>query len=195
MCAGSQPAQQYVKTKSRSGDGGKGKSGGGGGGGGEEIVVLTRTIPTSDSLPTSTVATTNGGKPNRSLDALLKVRSFFFFPPPPPPRCSALVWFIVLSGKLFVSNCCEDQICNYWMLVEAHFVLCKSHLWLFDPGRSTALLFVGCLMSQQHASVSQGGICTDKLTCCHTEIEGADQTSTSPIHSIVTRADPAMPST
>ena len=37
-------------------------------------------------------------------------------------------------------------------------------------------LLVGCLMSQQHASVSQGRICSDNLTCCHTEIEVADQT-------------------
>ena len=33
-----------------------------------------------------------------------------------------------------------------------------------------------CLTSQQHASVSQGRICTDKFTCCHTEIEVADPT-------------------
>ena len=37
-------------------------------------------------------------------------------------------------------------------------------------------LFVGCLTSQQHASVSPGRICSDKFTCCHTEIEVADQT-------------------
>ena len=37
-------------------------------------------------------------------------------------------------------------------------------------------LFVGCLSSQQHASVSQGRICSDNFTCCHTEIEAADQT-------------------
>ena len=37
-------------------------------------------------------------------------------------------------------------------------------------------LFVGCLTSQQHASVSQGRICEDNFTCCHTEIEVADQT-------------------
>ena len=35
---------------------------------------------------------------------------------------------------------------------------------------------VGCLTSQQHASVSQGRICTDNFTCCHTQIEVADQT-------------------
>ena len=37
-------------------------------------------------------------------------------------------------------------------------------------------LFVGCLTSQQQASVSQGRICSDNGTCCHTEIEVADQT-------------------
>ena len=37
-------------------------------------------------------------------------------------------------------------------------------------------LFVGCLTSQQQASVSQGRICSDNLTCCHTEIEVADPT-------------------
>ena len=36
-------------------------------------------------------------------------------------------------------------------------------------------VFVGCLTSQQHASVSQGRICSDNFTCCHTEIEVADQ--------------------
>ena len=35
---------------------------------------------------------------------------------------------------------------------------------------------VGCLKSQQHASVSQGRICSNNFTCCYTEIEGADQT-------------------
>ena len=36
--------------------------------------------------------------------------------------------------------------------------------------------FVGCLTSQQRASVSQGPICSDNFTCCQTEIEIADQT-------------------
>ena len=35
---------------------------------------------------------------------------------------------------------------------------------------------VGCLTFRQQASVSQGRICTDKFTCCHTEIEVANQT-------------------
>ena len=37
-------------------------------------------------------------------------------------------------------------------------------------------LVVGCLTSQQHASVSQGRICSENFTCCHTETEVADQT-------------------
>ena len=35
---------------------------------------------------------------------------------------------------------------------------------------------IGCLTSQQLASVSQGGICSGDSMCCHTEIEVADQT-------------------
>ena len=38
------------------------------------------------------------------------------------------------------------------------------------------LLLAGCLTSQQHASVSQGRICSEKFACCHTETEVADQT-------------------
>ena len=37
-------------------------------------------------------------------------------------------------------------------------------------------LFVGCLTTQQHASVSQGRIFSDSFMCCHIEIEVADQT-------------------
>ena len=35
---------------------------------------------------------------------------------------------------------------------------------------------VGCLTSQQQASVSQGQICSDNSTCSHTELEVVDQT-------------------
>ena len=37
-------------------------------------------------------------------------------------------------------------------------------------------LLVGCLTSQQHARASQGRICSDNITCCHTETEVAAQT-------------------
>ena len=42
--------------------------------------------------------------------------------------------------------------------------------------RGVGCLLVGCLTSQQQASVSQGRICSHNLTCCHTEIEVAGQT-------------------
>ena len=35
---------------------------------------------------------------------------------------------------------------------------------------------LGCLTFQQHASVSQGRICSDKCMCCYTETVVADQT-------------------
>ena len=41
---------------------------------------------------------------------------------------------------------------------------------------SGVCLLVGCLTSQQHASVSQGRTCTGDFTCCHTEVELADPT-------------------
>ena len=37
-------------------------------------------------------------------------------------------------------------------------------------------LFVGCLTSQKHSSVSHGRFCSDIFMCCHTEVEDADQT-------------------
>ena len=45
-----------------------------------------------------------------------------------------------------------------------------------DSDGCGVLLFVGCLTSQQHASVSQGRIGEDNFTCRHTETETADQT-------------------
>ena len=50
--------------------------------------------------------------------------------------------------------------------------------------------FVGCLTSLQHASVSQGWICSNNFMCCHTDTEVADQTYISPSHSILTLGRP-----
>ena len=38
----------------------------------------------------------------------------------------------------------------------------------FISPKMVICLFVGCLTSQQQASVSQGRICSDNFTCCHT---------------------------
>ena len=35
---------------------------------------------------------------------------------------------------------------------------------------------IGCITSQQHASVPPGQICSDNFMCCHTEIEAEDPT-------------------
>ena len=51
-------------------------------------------------------------------------------------------------------------------------------LWLGETESQISVwhcLLVGCLTSQQQASVSQGQICSDNFTCCHTEIEAAHQ--------------------
>ena len=62
-------------------------------------------------------------------------------------------------------------------------------------------LFVCWLLSiPEQASVSQGPICSDNFTCCHTEIEAADQTfyltqsQFSDIGPTSPSADPIMPS-
>ena len=47
--------------------------------------------------------------------------------------------------------------------------------WMFERDCPDRLL-VDCLTSHQQASVSQGRICTDNFTCCHTETEVADPT-------------------
>ena len=57
-----------------------------------------------------------------------------------------------------------------------------GELWRGDyrGGLPRGCLFVcwlvACLTSQQHASVSRGRICSYNCTCCHIEIEVADQT-------------------
>ena len=59
--------------------------------------------------------------------------------------------------------------------VSCFFVQTEWNQVMFDVNVFVEL-FVGCLTSQQHASVSQGQICSDNFTCCHTKIQVADQT-------------------
>ena len=66
--------------------------------------------------------------------------------------------------------------CCFGCLTSMCFIFCtctcSAQLSMFD----TVCLFVGCLTSQQQASVSLGRICSDNFTCCHTEIDVTDQT-------------------
>ena len=55
-----------------------------------------------------------------------------------------------LNGQAFLSERLEDRGIGW------------------RSGGSVVCLLVGCLTSQQQASVSQGRICSDKFTCCHT---------------------------
>ena len=66
-------------------------------------------------------------------------------------------------------------VCQYgitWQLIIDTSFLRKSD-WTC---RSEVGWLVCCVTSQQHASVSQGRMCSDNFTCCHTEIEVADPT-------------------
>ena len=54
-------------------------------------------------------------------------------------------------------------------------ITCQVGDWSMNVVLFVCLL-ICCLTSKQHASVSQGRICSDNCTCCHTEIEVADQT-------------------
>ena len=57
-----------------------------------------------------------------------------------------------------------------------HYELISQESAKWVSGADWQLQFVGCLTSRQQASVSQGRICSDNFTCCHTEIEVADPT-------------------
>ena len=71
------------------------------------------------------------------------------------------------------------QLINVYRLRRLSAALAVAQYLKISDYRSdidVTRLFVGCLTSQQHVSVSQGRICSDNFTCCHTEIEVADQT-------------------
>ena len=72
------------------------------------------------------------------------------------------------SGARIAQSVVNWAHCPAWCNVGGSTLLWVSGLFV--------CLSVTCLTSQQHASVSQGRICTDNFTCCHTEIEAADQT-------------------
>ena len=75
------------------------------------------------------------------------------------------------SGECEQWDCWEKFVKSEWVVWRESD--CKV-------GNTSAYILVcllaDCLTSQQHASVSQGRICTDNFACCHTEVEVADQT-------------------
>ena len=107
--------------------------------------------------------------------------SFFFFfclfvlllVPFRPFVCS----FSCMWVGVYVFECVCVCVCGARVRVCPHVTVyvwkdggCSGEVWRF------VCLLVGCLTSQQQASVSQGRICLDNFTCCHNEKEVADQT-------------------
>ena len=74
-----------------------------------------------------------------------------------------LVWHWLTVVKINKSTVAEDNILSSKVNATSGGILCGC-------------LFVGCLTSHRHASVPQVRVCSDDCTCCHTEIEVADQT-------------------
>ena len=84
-------------------------------------------------------------------------------PSPPPPPTPFLPFHNTWRSE-------ENRQWKPWILMG----LRKGNRRM---GQEKNVCFVCWLLNvQQHASVSQGRICTDNFTCCHTEIEAADQT-------------------
>ena len=90
--------------------------------------------------------------------------------------------FLRLADASFCKS--KSEIYSSYSFAQISTMYCnRIHTFVMiglQSGRAKGLrslsLFVGCLTSQQHASVSQGWICSDNKTCYHTEIEVADQT-------------------
>ena len=90
---------------------------------------------------------------------------------------SAVMFWFVLAQQVSKAS---PHICPAELWVRCRVCYPCQFFYLFlstdsDTARGEdaqlLLLFVVCLTSQQQASVSQGRICSDNFTCCHTEIE------------------------
>ena len=84
---------------------------------------------------------------------------------------------VCLRERLRTTRVCglllKDKTSNSLKLIHRLLTQENHHISRRSPQNC---LLVGCLTSQQHACVTQGRICTDNFTCCHTETEAADQT-------------------
>ena len=95
--------------------------------------------------------------------------------------CVCVVWCQMFSVNVFMAafcRQCERQLKHTYMYTYRYVMCVCCCLWMFYGSIlwTVGETLVGCLTSQQHASVSQGRICSDNFTCCHTETEVADQT-------------------
>ena len=79
-------------------------------------------------------------------------------------------WSELISDGNLENSTGQPSVSILW-LGEVESLICNFYLSV-----ASDKMFVGCLTSQQQASVSQGRICSDNFACCHTEIKAADQT-------------------
>ena len=95
-----------------------------------------------------------------------------------------LIASMTCTFKVNTHSVIQSSLCHLMYeatAMDLHFALSPAvpgaiwrvSLLFFTP---FSMVVVGCLTSQQHASVSQGRICSDNFMCCHTEIEVADPT-------------------
>ena len=104
------------------------------------------------------------------------------------------MWYTTKQHVVYNKTACGIQQNSMWYTTKQHVVYNKTacgiqqnSMWYTTTKKerketthktlsSHVGWLVGCLTSQQQASVSQGRICSDNFTCCHTEIDDADQT-------------------
>ena len=99
-------------------------------------------------------------------------------PPAPSKRSQVLYEFFFFSFQI---------LCLAAFTFPSFKIKCIYQTYNLNSSYS---LFVGCLTSQQHSSVSQGWTSSDKFMCCHTETELQIKLLTSPSHSILTPGQP-----
>ena len=101
--------------------------------------------------------------------------------------CSSLCLFrsffpsFLSTGRRSILRCVRqrfnlhDYSCRRALSASCSVMLTEAAKTTYSR-KSLLSWLVGCLTSQQHASVSQGRTCSDNCTCCHTEIEVAGKT-------------------
>ena len=84
--------------------------------------------------------------------------------------------FSTSVSVLFHKRQCTFPQASVYFSTSVSFLSPTAMCTCAKKGAGFVCWLVACLTSHQHASVSQGWICSDNFTCCHTEIEVADPT-------------------
>ena len=92
---------------------------------------------------------------------------------------ACVLYFCICTCSAHLSRFHMERRSTNTLIIIIIYDVQDDELYLHNKawsGQCSNSWLVGCLTSQQQASVSQGRICSDNFTCCHTEIEDADQT-------------------